>query len=635
VLNATKLPVRITEPLYEALGDDESKVRGEALNSLGEVRERVGGQTDRLVEAHIKALADPDPGVRARAVSSLGRLAGDEECNVILSAIEDADHGVSLNAVDALGKHFGFLPRIASTKLIQLLDIAGKDMRLRVIDALAHVALRDKDTVERAVDALARALHDPDPEIRSAAAETLNATAGIYAAEAVAGAITDEEPRVKACAIETLGYIGGDGVYEKLTDYLDDPSVDIRVGAANGLGGLGDERALGRLMQMFENDPDPEVRRAALFAVTSLDEDNELDYLLKGLEDSSLTVREYASDKIGFITDPKIVEPLAALLDDYDADVRVNAVWGLLGLVRHDRYDEDDCDEGDSSEAVLAARRLVDEKATDLLADALDDIEDRVRGWAADTLAITGSERAVGHLLKAAKEGNQCAADALRLIEHPSTIEPMLELLKSKDAEDRRSAVRMLGGYDGPQFTDLLLSAISDPDRQVRALAAEGLQYIDDPRVADALLLLLEDEDGWVRSEAVTALYHQTEEESLDVLIKALDDTDAVVRGAAAKALVDIATPEAEKALLDRFGSERPEIVVAAHEFFIRQGIPGSEQIFLDVLEQRGWAIASALAFSGNSLLEDAGRSYYRDHYFPDKPGEGPNAPKWGSDRQD
>jgi hypothetical protein len=97
---------------------------------------------------------------------------------------------------------------------------------------------------------------------------------------------------------------------------------------------------------------------------------------------------------------------------------------------------------------------------------------------------------------------------------------------------------------------------------------------------------------------------------------------------------VKMATPEAEKALMDRFRSDRPEIVKTAYGLFIRKGIPGSEQVFLDALERYGSYLADVLAFCGNKTLEDAGRAYYRENYFPNKPLERENSPKWGSGRQ-
>jgi HEAT repeat protein len=296
---------------------------------------------------------------------------------------------------------------------------------------------------------------------------------------------------------------------------------------------------------------------------------------------------------------------------------------------------DDGFDEENPSETALKIRTQLDEKATDPLIYALDDIEDLVRGWALDALINIGGERSVEHLVTLSKEGIRDAESALCDLKHPSMVVPMMKLYESEEALDRSRAVKMLGNYDNPELTDIFLSATTDSSPLVRVETVTAIANREDSRIDDALFLLIQDDDEWVRTKTIYAMSHRASQEAVDRLIVALDDTDNMVRETAAKALMYIPIPDAEKALLDRFSNDRLEIVSSACEFFIRKGIPESEQVFINAMKQYGWRCADSLAYSGNPLLETAARDYLREYYFPSVPYEHEDSPKWGSDRKD
>ena len=116
---------------------------------------------------------------------------------------------------------------LAAPALVELLESAGSDHRVRYRAADVLEVLEDPATVP----ALIRALEDEDPDVRSSAASAL-------------GRLRD--PRS----------------YEPLVDLLDDEAALVRVSASSSLGGLGDAGAVPHLNAALDDD-DRMVRTAA------------------------------------------------------------------------------------------------------------------------------------------------------------------------------------------------------------------------------------------------------------------------------------------------------------------------------------------------------------------------------------
>lgn len=303
------------ETQIRALRDDDSSIRAEACDALGEL------QDPRAVDPLIQALQDRDYQVRSNAAYALGEIDDARAVEPLIQALLDEESAVRGNAAEALGK-------IKDKRAVEPLILAANDedssIRSKAFDALGELedpravdsliaALRDDDTKASvhaaialgkigfsAVDPLIQALQDKDYQVRSNAAYALGETEDDRAVEPLIQALLDEEWVVKGDAAEALGKIKDERAVEPLILALNDEEWDIRFNAAVSLGQIKDKRAVEPLIQT--------------------------------LKDNKPIVREYAAESLGEIGDPRAVEALKEALKDEDLDVQSAAKEALAKI---------------------------------------------------------------------------------------------------------------------------------------------------------------------------------------------------------------------------------------------------------------------------------------------------------------
>lgn len=122
----------------------------------------------------IEQLSDPSPDARAEAAEALGRVLAIEPKNpdvvaALIRALDDSADPVRIGAATALSNP-GVRPEAAVPGLIAALaDTAHPMVRWQSALVLARFGPR----ASAAADALTAALRDPDPRVRSAAAQAL------------------------------------------------------------------------------------------------------------------------------------------------------------------------------------------------------------------------------------------------------------------------------------------------------------------------------------------------------------------------------------------------------------------------------------------------------------------------------
>src|SRR5450631_3297460 len=243
------------------------------------------------------------------------------------------------------------------------------------------------------VDALVKALKDPDAGVREAAAESLGRLADVRALEGLTVAVNDSELRVRTAAVEALAQMqdprsipvfakalkdsnvavrlaaaealaamdDSPQTVEPLVSALSDGDVHVRLAAVQGLAARKDKRALSALGSLAK-DPSAEVRSAAVSALGELEDPSAVPALTAALKDESQQVREMAVRGLGNLESDKATLALIEATKDKSADVRGAAA---NGLAQHH-------DASNSAAVVSALKALLDDSSADVREQAIE-----------------------------------------------------------------------------------------------------------------------------------------------------------------------------------------------------------------------------------------------------------------------
>ncbi|MFD5604116.1 fumarate reductase/succinate dehydrogenase flavoprotein subunit [Streptomyces sp. NPDC127064] len=213
--------------LAAALADPDAGVRAAAAASLRELAETLTPEPV-LRDGLVAALSEADPVVRAAALDILrGLRAGDAD--LFAAFLSDSDIAVRIAAVRALVSvdAVAEVAREAATE-------PSREVRVTIAKALAGVAPgRDPDVVHAALAGLAG---DPDALVRGAAYEALG-TAGCPAPLAVQAesALSDPAWQVRAGAATALSAADPGVAVPALAKAVADPNADVRKAAVLAL----------------------------------------------------------------------------------------------------------------------------------------------------------------------------------------------------------------------------------------------------------------------------------------------------------------------------------------------------------------------------------------------------------------
>jgi HEAT repeat protein len=180
-----------------------------------------------------------------------------------------------------------------------------------------------------------------------------------------------------------------------------------------------------------------------------------------------------------------------------------------------------------------------------------------------------------------------------------------------------------------------LIAALKDREAFVRRSAVVALGQIKDAHAVEPLIAALKDENASVRKSAVVALGQIKDARAVEPLIATLKDEDADARGSAAVALGEIKDVRAVNVLLTFLKDKRLDIIADAYAFFIRRGIPGTEDILIETLNKFGDpGMAEDFLNCGNSKLEEAAYLWANKNGFtlghlPSERGK----PIWGQEK--
>ena len=296
-------------------------VAAAGLTSCGDEAEPPDDRT--RVERLIDELGDDSPVLRAAAAQALGRTRSPEAGPALIGALEDTAFEVRAAAADALGQ-------IRYPQAVAALEVAladpEREVRLAAADALGRIGTRP------AVEALARALRTADEGLRDRLVRSLRnvpdrslLTPDLLEA---AGIETDDP-----AAAYLAGSTGKAEQVAALIDQLGDSSARKRLAAVEALGWLKDSRAVEPVTERLSDKTErPEIRQAAVVALSGLDARSAVPNLIEALRDDNIEIRLTAAGVLGDLGDLRAVQPLNAALQDPNPAVRAAAANSLRRL---------------------------------------------------------------------------------------------------------------------------------------------------------------------------------------------------------------------------------------------------------------------------------------------------------------
>jgi HEAT repeat protein len=378
------------------------------------------------------------------------------------------------------------------------------------------------------------------------------------------------DPVVRA---DVLGGFGGSALSQRmdewresavpsLVDFLGHRDARMRHGAAEAISGYSSTRPAqhGTLAAALD-DPDREVRRAAIECLGASRNPAALDTLLARLTTQGDDLRRHLAAAIGKAWRPEALAPVVVLLDDPRADVRVNACMAL-----------EHAEDARALEPLLAMfiREPVGE---------LPDPSGSPREAAAFAMAqLPGCE---GRLLVLLADPDPrlrtAAATALfwRGRNSPNALAPLLRALDDPEVVVRYHALMAIAYLDGAAQLELLLHHITDPHPLMKRAGIFAFRHLlKESKAMPLLIAALSDDDGMVRARAAEALGYQGQAAAVEPLLPLVDDGFPAARLATIRSLGQLGDARAVEPLLTQMSHSDPAIREAADQALNPKRIP-------------------------------------------------------------
>ncbi|MGE0813110.1 MAG: HEAT repeat domain-containing protein [Vicinamibacterales bacterium] len=385
-----------------------------------------------------------------------------------------------------------------------------------------------------------------------------------------------------------------------LPPLLTDAEGRIRRRAALAIGRVGLADGVPLLVALLADDPDPDVRAMAAFALGLLGDGAAAPALLPALSDADPRVQGRAAEALGLIGHKPAAGSIAGMAaahvragvlagldpDDESATLApaVDAVrLGVYALVRLDAFDElravvigpDGLPASDWWPMAFAMQRLARPGALPTLRTwltrggattrafavrglgALKDADSRaalqsmagdaaqpfgVRVQAVRALAAIADRRSTAALMALMAGPSEStlrleAAAAIGAIADPAAAEPLLDYLEDRWAPLRAAAQAALARVDPEMFMTAMSGIDVDPEWSVRAALASTFGRLPADRASLRLEQLANDADPKVKAAALAAMTANKTPGIDKRLVAALSDPDVGVRLAGARGL--------------------------------------------------------------------------------------------------
>ncbi len=304
------------EAIINALHDQSVSVGKAAASALGTIK------THQAIPAlcHIASNSQTHGDLREAAAKALGQIGNAQAVSVLCDAAnQDSNMFVRLTAIDALGQIDD--PR-AVAGLVNVMKTSDYS-RLR---HAAVKALGNLNDVEVCWDLIAM-LSDDEENIRHTAALVITQLVGI---EGLNAALEYHDWRVREAAIWALGKQQYTEGIPMLLMALDDEDHAVRHTAAWSLGQMADPQTLDPLLHRASLETNSRVLAQIADALSNFDDLRSIRVLAEMMGHKHVVTREAAANTLGKIGHPQAISYLRpAVLEDPEAQVRLAAVKAI------------------------------------------------------------------------------------------------------------------------------------------------------------------------------------------------------------------------------------------------------------------------------------------------------------------
>lgn len=466
VKNPSDAVVRVAAvALWELRGRFEEKAGGDVLAIDQIIREKIGSEALRRL---IRVLPGADSAEAIAVCKMLGTI-GSAEAAPVLAAALDAPGPVAACAAESLKK----IGKDADEPLMQAIREGTSDRRRVLLPVVSRSA---------AANDVAECLHDPDPEVR-------------------------------ALACDTLARLGNSSVVRHVFALLSDSNLRVVHSATAAIQALGSREARQLAVEAVKSQS-AVVRRSALRILSYFGDAFALQPILEGLHDADPRVREAAIQGLPYLEDPRAIEALFEAVKSQIARTRALAARSLGQVVK------------------------ANERVYSLLLKAISDPDAWVRYYACQSLGRLGFTSASSDVAKLlhddAGQVRVAAVEALSHLNSTEAHEALRVAASSSDVEVRRAALVGLGIAHRNEDLPVVLSAANSADVPTRLMALSAMVSFPSPLVLGALSTAATDSEEQVSSTAISLLAARPEQEATEVLVELLGSEPVRERAKAA-----------------------------------------------------------------------------------------------------
>jgi HEAT repeat protein len=303
------------DALAEALHDPERRFAAEAgLRLL---------PPEAALDALLPRLARGE-GEPCALLAALPRLPDRAAAEAVLPFLGAGDEEVRGEAADALAR----AADEAGARELVLRALDDSRLRLGATQALGRFPGGD-------CDRLSGLLSDPDPAVRTAAAEGVSRCPAPEAGPRIAAALERErDPGARRALLSALGAVGGPEAVVRLAPLVRSPDAGIRFAATRALGETRAPAALDPLLAALA-EGDAALQAAALRALGELGETGDprgADAVEARLDAGDRELRRAAADAFRRVAPPAAADRLVRALADPDWRIRLSAARTLARL---------------------------------------------------------------------------------------------------------------------------------------------------------------------------------------------------------------------------------------------------------------------------------------------------------------